>query len=106
MVDDIIDKSSSWIAAAETVVKKGGAKKVYCIATHGLLAMTLWNECKLVNPLITLSSQILSQFPIERVRDSKKLIIIDISTLLAESIRRRHYGERCVVHGFFRFSFI
>lgn len=36
MVDDMIDKARSWIAAAETVVKRGGAKKVYCIATHGL----------------------------------------------------------------------
>ena len=36
IVDDMIDKSGSWIAAAETVVKKGFAKKVYCIATHGV----------------------------------------------------------------------
>lgn len=36
IVDDMIDRARSWIAAAETVVKRGGAKKVYCIATHGL----------------------------------------------------------------------
>lgn len=36
IVDDMIDKARSWIAAAETVVKRGGAKQVYCIATHGL----------------------------------------------------------------------
>lgn len=36
IVDDIIDKARSWIAAAETVIKRGGAKKVFCIATHGL----------------------------------------------------------------------
>jgi ribose-phosphate pyrophosphokinase len=36
IMDDMIDKPGSWIAAAETVVKRGGAKKVYCIATHGL----------------------------------------------------------------------
>ena len=29
IVDDMIDKAGSWIAAAETVVKKGGAKRVY-----------------------------------------------------------------------------
>ena len=36
IVDDMMDKSASWIAAAETVVKRGGATKVYCMATHGL----------------------------------------------------------------------
>jgi ribose-phosphate pyrophosphokinase len=35
-------------------------------------------------------------FPIEpsMLKRSKKLIVIDVSTLLAESIRRHHYGER------------
>jgi ribose-phosphate pyrophosphokinase len=36
MMDDIIDRSGSWIAAAETCVKIGHAKKVYCIAIHAL----------------------------------------------------------------------
>lgn len=35
ILDDMIDKSASWIAAAETVVKRGGATSVYCFATHG-----------------------------------------------------------------------
>lgn len=35
ILDDMIDKSASWIAAAETVVKRGGAERVYCFATHG-----------------------------------------------------------------------
>jgi ribose-phosphate pyrophosphokinase len=37
ILDDMIDKAASWIAAAETVVKRGGATKVYCFATHGML---------------------------------------------------------------------
>ena len=41
IVDDMIDKPGTWIAAAETAVKRGGAKKVYCIATHGLFG----NDC-------------------------------------------------------------
>lgn len=36
MIDDLIDKPTSWITAAEFLVKKGGALKVYCFATHGL----------------------------------------------------------------------
>ncbi|KAK3076228.1 hypothetical protein LTS18_013569, partial [Coniosporium uncinatum] len=38
IVDDMIDKAGSWIAAAETVVKRGGATKVYCFATHALFS--------------------------------------------------------------------
>ena len=50
IVDDMIDKAGSWIAAAECVVKRGGAKKVFCIATHGLfgedcLAQMEAHEC-------------------------------------------------------------
>lgn len=38
ILDDMMDKAASWIAAAETVVKRGGATHVYCFATHGTLS--------------------------------------------------------------------
>lgn len=41
ILDDMIDKSASWIAAAETVVKRGGATTVYCFATHGCVLFSL-----------------------------------------------------------------
>lgn len=41
MIDDLIDKPTSWITAAEFLVKKGGALKVYCFATHGLCSLLL-----------------------------------------------------------------
>ncbi len=93
IIDDMIDKSGSWIAAAETVVKRGGAKKVYCIATHGLFggdALQELQDCDCIDTIIVTNS-----FPIseEKVRATKKLVIIDLSTLLAEAIRRNHYGE-------------
>lgn len=96
LVDDMIDKSGSWIAAAETVVKRGGAKKVYCIATHGLFgdsSLEQMEACESINYIVVTNT-----FPIspQVARKSKKLIIIDISSLLSESIRRHHYGERSV----------
>lgn len=96
IVDDMIDKSGSWIAAAETVVKRGGAKKVYCIATHGLFgneSLEQMEACESIDYIVVTNT-----FPIPRylVQKSEKLIIIDISSLLAESIRRHHYGERFV----------
>lgn len=94
LVDDMIDKSGSWIAAAETVVKRGGAAKVYCIATHGLFgsdSLDQMEACPSIDHIVVTNT-----FPIEpsMIKRSKKLIVIDVSTLLAESIRRHHYGER------------
>ncbi|XHF99843.1 hypothetical protein AWENTII_003329 [Aspergillus wentii] len=93
IVDDMIDKSGSWIAAAETVVKRGGAKKVYCIATHGLFgdeSLDQMEACASIDHIVVTNT-----FPIspQTLRRSKKLIVIDISSLIAESIRRHHYGE-------------
>ncbi|KAJ5595632.1 hypothetical protein N7450_002090 [Penicillium hetheringtonii] len=93
IVDDMIDKSGSWIAAAETVVKRGGASKVYCIATHGLFtaeSIDQMDACPSIDHIVVTNT-----FPISpaMARRSKKLIVIDVSTLIAESIRRHHYGE-------------
>lgn len=93
IVDDMIDKSGSWIAAAETVVKRGGAKKVYCIATHGLFGHSSLEEmeaCDAIDYIVVTNS---FPIPAEKLRNSKKLVIIDVSALLSESIRRHHYGE-------------
>jgi ribose-phosphate pyrophosphokinase len=93
IVDDMIDKAGSWIAAAECVVKRGGAKKVYCIATHGLFGGDSLEElqgCDCIDTVLVTNS-----FPIspEKARATKKLVILDLSNLLAEAIRRNHYGE-------------
>ncbi|OQE18491.1 hypothetical protein PENFLA_c021G03908 [Penicillium flavigenum] len=93
LVDDMIDKSGSWIAAAETVVKRGGASKVYCIATHGLFgenSLDQMEACRSIDHIVVTNT-----FPISpsMLRRSKKLIVIDVSSLLAESMRRHHYGE-------------
>lgn len=93
IVDDMIDKAGSWVAAAETVVKRGGAKKVYCIATHGLFGGDALDEliaCDCIDTIVVTNS-----FPIapEKIRESRKLVVLDLSNLLAEAIRRNHYGE-------------
>ena len=93
IVDDMIDKAGSWIAAAETVKKRGSAKNVYCIATHGLFggdSLRELEECDCIDTVLVTNS-----FPIpeEKVRQSKKLVVLDLSNLLAECIRRNHYGE-------------
>ncbi|KAI9816305.1 MAG: hypothetical protein M1827_001907 [Pycnora praestabilis] len=93
IMDDIIDKCGSWIAAAETVVKRGGAKKVYCIATHGLFGNDCLEEmeaCDCIDYIVVTNS-----FPIppEKAKTAKKLVTLELSGLLSEAIRRNHYGE-------------
>ncbi|OTB06036.1 hypothetical protein M426DRAFT_319403 [Hypoxylon sp. CI-4A] len=93
IVDDMIDKAGSWIAAAETVVKRGKAKKVYCMATHGVFGADCLEQlqaCDCIDQIIVTNS-----FPIpdRRAKNASKLVIIDLSYLLAEAIRRNHYGE-------------
>ena len=93
IVDDMIDKPGSWIAAAEAVVKKGRAKRVYCIATHGVFGADCLEQlqaCQCIDQVVVTNS-----FPIdeERARNTPKLIILDLSFMLAEAIRRNHFGE-------------
>ena len=93
IIDDIMDGSGSWIAAAETVVKRGGAKKVYCIATHALFeerSLEELEDCDCIDYIVVCNT-----FPIDpgKAKASKKLVILEMAGLLAEAIRRNHYGE-------------
>ena len=93
IIDDIMDRSESWIAAAETVVKRGGATKVYCIATHGLFgenALDELEQCDCIDYIVVCDT-----FPIDpdSQHNSRKLIVLPLAGLLAEAIRRNQHGE-------------
>ncbi|KUI68393.1 Ribose-phosphate pyrophosphokinase 1 [Cytospora mali] len=93
IIDDMIDKAGSWIAAAETVVKRGFAKKVYCIATHGVFggdALEEMQKCECIDAIVVTNSYPISE---ERAKNATKLTVLDLSYLLSEAIRRNHYGE-------------
>jgi ribose-phosphate pyrophosphokinase len=93
IVDDMIDKPGSWIAAAETVVKRGRADKVYVMATHGIFGgdcLEQLQACECIDTIVVTNSV---PIPEEQAARASKLFILDLSSLLAESIRRNHYGE-------------
>jgi ribose-phosphate pyrophosphokinase len=93
IVDDMIDKPGSWIAAAETVVKRGRASKVYCIATHGVFGgdcLEQMQACDCIDTIVVTNSY---PIPEHKARHASKLVVLDLSFLLAEAIRRNHYGE-------------
>ncbi len=94
IVDDMMDKSASWIAAAETVVKRGGATKVYCFATHGLFGgdcLQEMNDCEVIEKIIITNAFPIPEYKLAQARE--KLVIINVDNLLAEAIRRNHHGE-------------
>lgn len=93
IIDDMIDKAGSWVAAAETVVKRGFAKKVYCIATHGVFggdALEQMQRCECIDAIVVTNSYPINE---QRAKSATKLTILDLSFLLSEAIRRNHYGE-------------
>ena len=98
IMDDIIDRSASWVAAAETCVKRGLARKVYCIGVHALFEEESLEElerCDCIDHIVVTNT-----FPIaaEKLKMSKKLIVIDLSNLLSEAIRRNHHGGKHPLH--------
>jgi len=93
LTDDIIDGCQSFLDAANHMVKKCGAEKVYIIATHGVLSADSVKEiqaCSSVYKLVVTNTFPLTE---EKKLACPKLTIIDVSHTLAEAIRRTHNGE-------------
>jgi ribose-phosphate pyrophosphokinase len=105
ILDDMIDRSATWIAAAEHCKKRANAKKVICLATHGVFGGDCLKEmeaCEYIDQVVVTNS-----FPIDASKlpggktdglspsgagTRGKLTVIDLSILLGEAIRRNHNG--------------
>ncbi|ODQ63710.1 ribose-phosphate pyrophosphokinase [Nadsonia fulvescens var. elongata DSM 6958] len=93
IIDDMIDGANSFIAAAEHCRINCGAKKVYVVATHGIFnsdSLEKLEESKCVDAIVVTNTY---PIPADKMANSKKLTVIDISPILAECIRRNHHGE-------------
>ncbi|KAG7195971.1 ribose-phosphate pyrophosphokinase 1 [Scheffersomyces spartinae] len=93
ILDDMIDKPSSFIAAAEHLRMNCGAKSVYVVGTHGLFndnCLEILNSCDCIDKIVVTNT-----YPIGEESLSKytKLVVIDVSPIFAECIRRDHFGE-------------
>ncbi|KAI8062228.1 ribose-phosphate pyrophosphokinase [Gongronella butleri] len=88
LTDDIIDNCQTFLDAADHLVYKCGAAKVYIIATHGVLSgdsVAKIQACESVHKLVVTNT-----FPIPnaKMEACEKLTVIDISSTVAEAIRR------------------
>jgi len=92
IMDDIIDGPEPFLEAAH-VLRENGAHKIYIVATHGILsndALEKIEKCESVDSLFTTNSY---DIPEEKLKQSSKLNIIDISSVLAEAIDRTFTGK-------------
>jgi ribose-phosphate pyrophosphokinase len=93
ILDDMIDKPNSFIAAAEHLRLNCGAKSVYVVGTHGVFTDSCLEdltESKCIDKIVVTNT-----YPIgtQRIANNKKLVVIDVSPIFAECIRRDHFGE-------------
>lgn len=90
LVDDMADTCGTLAKAADTLIENG-AKTVIAIVTHGILsgkAITIINNSQLDAVVCT------NTVPMEdKMKNCEKLKSMDVSPVLAESIRRLHNGE-------------
>merc|ERR1711939_1043237 len=90
LIDDMADTCGTLALAAQHL-NEAGANQVIALVTHGILSS---------NALEKISNSTLSQLVVtntlpqeEHLENCEKLKMLDISHVLAETIRRSHYGE-------------
>jgi len=90
LVDDMADTCGTLCLAAKQL-SEAGAKRVCGMVTHGILSG---------NALATIEESTLEKLVVtntlpqeENIQKCKKIEVIDIGNVLAEVIRRSHYGE-------------
>ncbi|KAL8587457.1 Phosphoribosyl pyrophosphate synthase-associated protein 2 [Nucella lapillus] len=90
IVDDMIDDVESFVKVAE-ILKDRGAYKVFVMATHGILSCDAPSaiEDSCIDEVVVTNT-----VPHEvKKMQCHKIKTVDISSLLAEAIRRIHHGE-------------
>lgn len=93
LIDDMVDTCGTVVLAAETCME-GGAVEVWALATHGVLsdpAIDRIAACDALKGVIITNTIPHAEERLAKARG--KVIILDISMLLAEAMRRTHNGE-------------
>ncbi|KAI5964057.1 uncharacterized protein KGF55_001999 [Candida pseudojiufengensis] len=94
ILDDMIDKPNSFIAAAEHLRLNCGAKAVYVVGTHGIFTdncLEKLTESPCIDKIVVTNTYPIPKQQIEN--NLNKLVVIDVSPIFAECIRRDHFGE-------------
>ncbi|CAG0894213.1 unnamed protein product [Cyprideis torosa] len=90
IVDDIVDDLTSLVAGAE-LLKERGAYKIYILASHGIMSSDAPRAIE-TSPIDEVVVTNTVPHDLQKLQ-CQKIKTVDISILLAEAIRRIHYGE-------------
>ena len=86
IVDDIID-SGKTLCEASKLLKKEGAKKVYCYGTHGIFTEGTKDLLENFDRVLTSNTHYKTDNQLPGIE------VIDMSSIFAEAIYRAHKGE-------------
>ncbi|KZT74027.1 phosphoribosyl pyrophosphokinase [Daedalea quercina L-15889] len=90
LIDDMID-SGRTLALAAPLLKEKGASKVFALISHGLLSET---NLGMIQELPIEQLVVTNTVPQKHHEEGcSKIVTIDVSPTIAESIRRTHNGE-------------
>lgn len=89
IVDDLIATGSSLVEAAKAL-RNNGAKKIFAAISHGVLSN---NAIEKINNSDIDALVITDSIPLPKEKKSKKIQVVTVSTLIAEAIKRIHFGE-------------
>ena len=93
LVDDMADTCGTLGLASRNLIE-AGATKVYAVVTHGILsgpAIKVINDSGMEKLVVT------NTIPMgDKQSQCDKIEVIDVSPVLAETIRRSHFGESVV----------
>jgi len=89
LVDDIIDTGAG-VCKAAVAVKEKGAKQIIAYATHGIFSGSALDNIEEapVNVVVVTNS-----IPLRKDKQTRKLVVLSVAPLMAETIRRIHNEE-------------
>lgn len=97
IVDDMLDRPGQFVATAEHLIKRAGAKLVFVMATHAVFApgcVEAMEACDCIHRVVVTNS---IPIPHAMLAASSKLALIDVAPIVSEAIRRNKHGRRIII---------
>jgi len=94
LIDDLADTCFTLHNAVTQLVRVGGARCVFICVTHAVLSQMpqeLFSRSELVKMVVT--NTVNQDYSDCHESITEKLVVIDVSDVIGEAIRRNHYGE-------------
>jgi len=94
LIDDLADTCFTLHNAVTQLVRVGGARSVFICVTHAVLSQMpqeLFCRPELVKMVVT--NTVNQDYSDCHESITEKLVVIDVSDVIGEAIRRNHYGE-------------